>query len=181
MDYIRNRIFLALSLLIASSMQTTSAQTVDRYKIQYDKEKLIGKEWSISGKVKRSLKRNRKRAKVIKVSGKQIEMKEDAQLYTSFKFDTDSISLTIACDGDTAINRYAYYLSDKFDTDFNHSNVGKNIKGNIINMFGPTISRYPLLVHNAIRIWEIKDDEITLVILGSKKRIITLKAKPNDA
>ena len=181
MDYIRNRIFLALCLLMVSSMQTTSAQTVDRYKIQYDKKQLIGKEWCMSGNVKEPLKKRGNRTKQINAGGKQIELKAGVPLSVSLTFDTDSISFTIICDNDTATNRYAYYLSDKYDTDFNHSNVGKNIKGNIINMFGPTISRYPLLVHNAIRIWEIKDDEITLVILGSKKRIITLKAKQNDA
>lgn len=76
----------------------------------YYSEKLLGKKWRMTQKV----------------NGKNVLF--------SLKFDKDSVTNVIIIDNETTILRYAYYLSDEFEDNFDTTSVGKYSKGKWLNL-----------------------------------------------
>ena len=184
MSYKKIKTIMLCCLFTFAIQITVNAQEDERYSRMYNKNVLTGKKWTVNSTVKQKRKKYSERLDSITIGTQKIAARAGNKLSVSLTFDKDSLTMMAICEGDTALTRCAYYLSDKYDHEFDYSKVGKDIMGNIINFQEQVVSNGRMRKkHEAARIWEVKDDEIILVMLGVYKKIIRFKAeslKPED-
>ena len=97
-----------IMLLMFFTQQIVQAQDLANNTTYYS-EKLLGKKWEMTKTV----------------NGENVCF--------SLTFDKDSVTNVIVIDNETTILRYAYYLSDGFEDEFDTSSIGKPSKGKWLN------------------------------------------------
>lgn len=169
---------LIYGLLLLISVQTSYAQTSANIPAKFSKEQLIGKKWTKSTTIDSSQKKIVNKHGKITMGSKNVTIGVGADFSLSYVFDKDSVTLTATVNGEPIVMRYAYYLSDSFECDFNSSKVGGNFQGNWLNTYMEyMVGGKKKTEENCSKILSLTDQELVFGFAGSDMQI-SFNAEP---